>query len=255
MAIHSRGNVVNSPTTKDGTTSSKTSGSGNGATGPCWVIVCTAADNSSTTDGDNNEVTSVTDADSHTYVKLLEFTNSRGAANGGANCSIWMAFASGGIPVSQANYFTVQWSSNRAAKGFTIWAFWTDDTSSVLTVEATNTLAVTAGAPGSLDATTPNEACLRVRALASETSLDAIANFVKTAGVSPQWTAFAVGNTTGGGSASNMAWCAEFSIFTGTGAASNPTYDTCDHASCYVALKEVIGGPPGSYYGGMGGWW
>jgi hypothetical protein len=49
--------------------------------------------------------------------------------------------------------------------------------------------------------------------------------------------------TASGGSAANQAIRGEFTIFTGTGTTSNPTYATADQASVFVAFKENAAGP------------
>jgi len=101
-----------------------------------------------------------------------------------------------------------------------------------IVIEATNTLANDGADPGSLDATTANIACLRIRGIAGET------NDTTALTVTSSWTAFTGNNTAGNPTASNMGVRGEFIISTGTGAASDPTYVAADHASVYVAFKE-----------------
>jgi hypothetical protein len=54
-----------------------------------WILVHATSSNTSTTDGDNSEVTSVTDTRGHSYVKVGEYTNSNGVAGTGLTVSLW----------------------------------------------------------------------------------------------------------------------------------------------------------------------
>ena len=63
-----------------------------------WIIIQCCAYNSSTTDGDNSEVSSVVDNIGNTYTKLGEYTNSNGAAGSGLTTSLWMGQVSRDVP-------------------------------------------------------------------------------------------------------------------------------------------------------------
>src|ERR1700752_678690 len=84
-------NTLGSNSSKSASTSLTMSNSAGAEVGHI-VIVLIGKDNTSTVDGDNGEVTSVTDGatPSNTYIKLREYT--RGAAAGSsATISVWMS--------------------------------------------------------------------------------------------------------------------------------------------------------------------
>lgn len=189
-----------------------------------------AVDNNQTTDGDEGAVTSITDTSGNTWLKAAEFTNGQGSAQAGATCSIWYSvITSGGATTITANFSN---SASRDASACCIYDF-SFDPGSTIAVEATNTLANDGADPDSLNAVTANIACLRVRGIAAET------NSTTALTTTPGWTSFDNNQTSGGGSAANIAVRGEFIISTGTGAASDPSYAAADCASVYVAFKEV----------------
>jgi hypothetical protein len=200
-----------------------------GSVGEFFVLIV-AVDNNQTTDGDEGAVTSVTQT-ANTWTKAAEFCNGQGGAQAGATCSVWYmqcttAFSSENATINFSN------SASRDKSANTVWIFSVGAGNSVA-VEATNTLANDGADPGSLNATTANIECLRIRGIAGET------NSTTALTVTSGWTAFSSTQTTGGGSAANMAVRGEWRISTGTGDASDPTFTSADHASVYVAFKEV----------------
>lgn len=198
--------------------------------GRLYVIVV-AVDNNQTTDGDEGAVTSITHS-GESFTKAAEFTNGQGAAQAGATVSIWylVAAANAGNNTGTINFSN---STSRDKSASTVGEF-TRDTTQTIAVEATNTLANDGADPGSLNATTANIECLRVRGIAAET------NSITALTPTTNWTAWDGNQTGGGGSAANMAVRAEHRISTGTGDASDPTLFAADCASVYVAFKEVI---------------
>lgn len=232
FSLKGAGGSANSATANQASTT-LTTATTNGAAGDLAVLRI-AVDNNQTTDGDESAVTSVSWT-AGTWVKAAEFTNGQGSAQAGATCSVWYcnlnaAFNTGGtITINFAN------AASRDASACAL-EYFTMAAGKKASVEATNTLAADGAAAGSLDATTSNIACLRIRAIASESSTATA--LTKTAA----FTAVLGQNlTTGGGSASNMGVRGEYLISTGTGQASNPTAGagSVDHASVYVAFKEV----------------
>lgn len=193
-------------------------------------VILIAVDNTQTTDGDENAISSVTDPQGNTWLKAAEFTNGQGAAAAGATCSIWYTVATAQL---SGKLVTIHFSNaiNRScatAAAFTISA------ASSVAVEGASTLANDASDPGSLDVTTANVECLRIRAIASE--LDSTTALTKTASFDSTFTQRV---TVGGVSSANQGIRGEYKISTGTNAASDPTLFSADHASVYVAFSEV----------------
>jgi hypothetical protein len=203
-------------------------------------VLIVAVDNNATADGDEGAVSGVVDSAGNTWTKGHEYTYAELAAQAGATCSVWFKrvtselASSGTITISFTN------NTSRDASAATAWEF-TAGAGTTISVEATNQLVGDTTVPGSLNATTSNIECLRVRGLALEnTAADTV--LVVTDGT---WTKFTDNATTGGSAASNMGVCGEFKISTGTGAASDPATSTdknMDHVGVYVALKEVAAG-------------
>ncbi len=206
------------------------------------VIVLIAADNTSTTDGDNGEVSSVTDSKSNTYTKAREFTNGQGAAAAGATVSLWFSKLTTAL-VGSTDIISGNFGTARVAKGMSL-ATATIGAGNVVSVDAGTDLANDGADPGSMNLTPPNVEHLWVRATALER---AIATWTKT--VAYELDATAEG-TSGGGAASNMNICGELDRLTGTTNASDPTATAVDCASVLVALLEAAppAGPgPGLY--------
>lgn len=208
----------------------------NGAVGDLAVLLY-AVDNNQTTDGDEVAVTSVTDTNGNFWQKAVEFTNGQGSAQAGATCGIWYTnitvFMSQDSTTVTINFSN---STSRDASAGSV-TYFTKAAGQKAVVEATNTLADDAAAAGSLDATTSNIACLRIRAIASEsnsvTLLTKTAAFTAVVGQS-----VAVAGT----SPASMGIRGEYLISTGTGQASAPTggAGAVDNASVYVAFKETF---------------
>lgn len=206
------------------------------------AVLIIALDNNQTTDGDEGAVTGITDdasGGSNTWSKGAEFCNGRGAAQGGATCSIW--YSQLARQLTGANVITAALSNATSRdktaymiRGFSVGA------GSTIAVEGTPaTLANNAADPGSLNVTTGNIECLRVRGIAAESN--ATTDLTVTASWTDFWTVASGSTVTtaGGGSAANMAVRGEFRINTATSAASDPTLFAADCASVYVAFKEV----------------
>lgn len=205
------------------------------------MLIYGALDNFQTTDGDEVAITSITDTVGNTYTKAKAFTNGQGTAQTGATVELWYSLITIGFAGSSANIFTANFSNatSRDAtvigyKGFSLGA------GNTVAIEGTSaTLANDAADPGSLNVTTSNIECLRVRVIAAETNSSTA--LTVTAG----WTALPGGQTASGAAAANQALRGEFIISTATSAASDPTFTAVDNASVYVAFKEVAGAPAG----------
>jgi len=197
------------------------------------AVLIAALDNNQTTDGDEGAVSSVTDTASNTWSKAIEFCNGQGAAQAGTTCSIWYTKATAAL--SSGGTITLNLTNNTSRDATAvIGGLFNINAGSTLAVEATNTLANDGAEVGSLDATTANLECLRIRGIASETR--SLTGFTPTT----NWTDMGQANTTGGPDAGNQTANGEFIISTGTGAASAPTTgSSTDHASAYAAFKST----------------
>lgn len=199
-------------------------------------VIIVAVDNNQTTDGDEGAISSMADSAGNTWNKAIEFCNGQGAAQAGTTVSIWycvptITLASGGTITG--NY------TNNASRDESCATAWEFTFSGSIAIEGTPAGLANDGAdPGSLDVTTSNIACLRIRGAAGEVN-----NATEWTPTSGSWTVFT------GERSANVATAqavrGEWIISTGTGAASDPTWTTGDMASGYVAFKEVaaVGGP------------
>lgn len=218
---------------------SKTAGTSFGVQAPDaaaigdFVLAIIGKDNTSTgADGDNGEVSSVTDNKGNTYTKLKEFSNTNAAAAGGATISVWGSV----LTASLTNTDTVTFNfASCTAKAAIIDCF-TIGAGSSVSVAGSATLANDAADPGSMTISSlPSQEYLFVRAVANE-------GIGTTYTPGTNYTLLTEANTTGGGAASNMGVAAGRRIFTGTGDTNDPTWEASDNASVYVALKEASSG-------------
>ncbi len=204
----------------------------------CVLII--AVDNNQTTNGDEGAVSGVVDSTgANTWSKAAEFCNGRGAAQGGTTCSVWYttlaAALSSGVHTITASFTN---ATSRDASAMIAY-YWTMGAGSTASLEGTPaTEATTATDPGSLNVTTANIECLRVRAISGETN--AATGLTVTGG---GWATMGGNQTGSGGATANQAVRGEYIISTGTGSASNPTWTAVDCASVYVAFKEVAAAP------------
>lgn len=200
------------------------------------VVVLVAVDNNQTTDGDATQVASVADSAGNSYARGKEFANGQGTAQTGAEVAIFWKLldtqlASGGTITATFTTASTADASAMTAKNFSV------AVGSTVAVEGTpGGLANDAASAGSLNVTTANLACLRVRAIAAESN--------STTALTPTatWAIFAQAVSGAGTSATEMGIRGEWLISTGTGAASAPTggAGAVDHASAYVAFREIL---------------
>lgn len=218
-----------------------------GASGDLAVIRY-ALDNAQTTDGDEGAVTGIVDSAGNLWVKAVEFTNGQGGTQAGAVCGIWYSNVTAPLPTGSTITLSLTNNTLRDASAVGL-EYFTKAAGTVAAIEGTpGTLAADGAAAGSLDVTTSNIACLRIRAIASEsstaTALTKTAAFTAVLGQDL---------TTGGSSTSNQGIRGEYLISTATGQASNPTAGagSVDHASVYVAFREdTVVQPPSGWQRG-----
>lgn len=198
------------------------------------AIIISAVDANATTDGDDLAVSGIAHAGSgQNWIKAAQFSNGQGSLGTGTSVSIWYRKITASIASGQAIVITYTSAPNSDETAASAWKF-TMDTSMFPKLEGTATAANDAGATGSLNVTTPNIPCLRIRATSTE-SATATA-WTATAG----WTLMTLRGS-GGATDAAQHIRGEFIISTATGAASNPTggVNPADHASVYAAFSET----------------
>ncbi len=195
------------------------------------LAVCVLAiDNINSSDGDNTEVTNVTDSASNTWIKAKEYTNGQGAASSGTTVSVWYVVAT--TQLDLGGTVTFNFSSATTAKALKCSEF-TKSSGSNIFIEGVNQDATDGAAPPSLTATGSNNVeHLWVRGIALEAATTA---FTKTTG----WTKVNISSSSG-----NMTAAWEFRIATETSATSAPVLDAVDNSSVIFGLYEGTGPTP-----------
>jgi hypothetical protein len=197
------------------------------------VFVMVAKDNVSTTDGNTNEVTSVTDTKGNTYTKALEFCNGQAAAAGGATIALYYSKLTTGLTTSDT--VTANFSSAIVAKVVYAQGFSMTSTTSTVAIDKTATQADDATDPSSmaLSGLTSGINYICIRCVAAETN---VTTWTLTSGFGTMSNT----GTTGGSATSNMRAAGEYLFGSSlTSATSNPTLSAVDCASIFVAFKEV----------------
>jgi len=199
------------------------------------VVLVVAMDNFASADGADDQVASISDTTANVYQRAASFANAQGAAQAGATVDIWYCNAT--VARNTGSTITINYNNvtQKDATAVTGRCF-TKAAGTNAALEGTNspsTLANDAADPGSLNYTSANIECLRVRGIAAEVGNNT--NLTNTA----SWTAWANGNSATTGTTAEMCARAEHRILTATTAASDPTYVAADCASLYVAFKEV----------------
>jgi hypothetical protein len=189
-----------------------------------------------TTDGDNGQLTSVTDSAGNTWEKGMEFCNMQtSVVRNGACASIWYTRAR--FQLTSGGTVTVDFLGTPAKAG-TCDEFTITVNGSVSLAPGSNGLANDGADPGSMtDATGLSAPYLFVRGTACEsnvTTYTADADYVGFGGSTTTSTA----NT--GTAATSMGARGESRIATeATSAASDPTHAAADCASAMLALRDV----------------
>jgi hypothetical protein len=215
------------------------------------VGVCVIAKDetgSGTTDGDNSQVTKITDARGNVWVKGIEHANMQtSTAANGAIVDIWWVQPT--VQLTSGDVVTMTYSASTTRKALTC-DEWTVGAGNVVTLAAgSNGLANDAADPGSMtDASGVSAEHLFIRGSACESN-------VTTYTADTDYVAYGGSTTTStsnsGTAATSMGARGESRIATeSTSAASDPTYTAADCASAMVALNEAA--PTGWVY--MGSW-
>lgn len=200
------------------------------------VVVAVADDNRlSGADADGSEVSGVADSGGNTWTKALGWANNEGGTQLGSSISLWYsvltnAIANGGTITASFTSATLSDATALTARHFSY-------SGGSLAVEATNSISSDDSTdPLSLNATTANIECLRIRAIGIEAiSEDLVAT--------TNWTAWDSGNSAASGGGIEICVRVEHRISTGTGDASSPPPASWEpagsSASVYVAFKVV----------------
>jgi hypothetical protein len=205
-----------------------------------FAVFIVAVDANATTDGDDNAVASVSHAGTgQDWLKGVQFANGQGTLGTGCSVSIWYRKLTAAIASGQGIVITFTSSTNSDESAASAWKF-TMDTTKNIKVEGTATLANDGAAAGSMNVTTANVECLRIRATASES---ATATAWTPTGSPGGWLLMTLRGS-GGTTDAAQHIRGEFHISTGTGDASTPTggAGAVDNASAYIAFSEAV--PP-----------
>jgi hypothetical protein len=211
-------------------------------------VIVLALDNTNTSDGDQNIVSSVTDSAGNTWSKAAEHQNGQSGQTlpGGTICSIWYVVATSTL--NSGGTISVSFAANLDARAATHWAF-TKGASTTISVGGANTVQGDGiNLPSlTLSGLTSRE-YLWIRGSSCETSSDSYV-------ASTNFTAFTVTNakSTGGASATNQCARGEYRIATATSQTTDPDQGNFDSASILVAFYEAAGGTitPSSVGGGL----
>ena len=206
------------------------------------VGVCSvAADNDG--DGTANDVTSITDSGSNTWVEALEIERDPGAGAAGASAAIYYTVATSDVTLTTGN-ITANFAGSPAASAITCWEF---------SITGGNVVSLV----GTGSATGSGTACTSYTITPSSGSREHLyieGAAVETASTSygGAWTiGFARNATSGGGDASNMSVNGEAKIETSTSATTAASWITStDYACVGAALDEDA---PAAASGQ--GWW
>lgn len=205
-----------------------------------YVILVISFDNTSTTDGETSEVSSVIDGTAtNTYTKLKEFVNGQGAAGAGQGVSVWI----GKQNESFGGTGTITFANSITAK-----AVWKREFSvgagNVVTIESYATNATDGANFPSMNLSPTSGEYLWLRAIGWEEAGDAPG----VVSVTSNFTEAGPNGTSGGAADSNSSVYAEYRIFTGSSNASAPSWSGTqqDNANIYLALKEAAPGGGGS---------
>lgn len=199
-----------------------------------YVLLVINRDNDSTTDGDNGEVTGVTDTQGNTWTKLKEMTNGQGAAAAGAMISVWGCRPSGTYGTTQA---TVTFGAARNALACYFIAIPIGAGNS-MQLDGTQSVAIDAAIGFGSQTISGLASAQRAYISACCKEGNATTAIVATLG----WTSFGLTGQNGPTitATNHIMYRSEYKVATSTGETSNPTWATSgDAASVMLALSET----------------
>jgi hypothetical protein len=200
-----------------------------------WIYIGVSSNNTSTTDGDNSEVSGVADTRGNPWQKVGEWTNANGSAGAGVTLSVWRTQVSVDIPANDMT-ITVTYGSARANKAISAYAWRSSTFSGSITLQGPIT-------PDDLDAangfgsvsqpSAPTVQALYLRFMGKE------ANTTTALTPTSGWTA--IPNTRSSNVAAARTIYGEFIIQDSTGQTSNPTLAVSgDTAGVFVSITEGL---------------
>src|SRR5215468_2817798 len=113
-----------------------------------YVVVYIACDNTGTADGDNSEISSVTDTQSNAYTKLKEFTNAQGSAASGATAALYGSKLTAAL--GSTDTITITFANSVTAKAAAAECYSLGGAGNIVTVAGSATLATDGADPGAI---------------------------------------------------------------------------------------------------------
>ena len=234
MAITSVGNLGTNGSASNNSTI--TLATGIALTAMDWILVHATSNNTSTVDGDNSEVTSVTDTRGNSYIKVGERTNSNGVAGTGLTVSLWRTQVVSDIVAGDLT-ITFTYASARANKAISGHVFRSSTLSDNIRLQVGIIPDETDGSNdfGSVlhIGTIPPEQVIYYRALGKITN--------STTQITPTTDFTAVTNIRSSSAAAARSTYGEFVIQNSDGKTSNPTLAVVgDTAGVFVTIAEGL---------------
>jgi hypothetical protein len=233
VTLAQTGSVIQNNSKTLGTTIALTVATGNLPAAGELLVVCLALDNLATTDQDENLVSGIADSGGNVYTKVAEWTNSRGAAAGGAVCSVWYSVITTSLTNAQTITATHGSITARAMQAFRH----TRDTAKTITVKGFQHDVWTAVNPPATTALTLTNGTqyLVIHAMANEL---ATASAFTPATNYTAWSAATYGTTSG--TTTNESLAVEYRIAsTLTSEAPDASVTAADGAGIITAFYEV----------------
>jgi hypothetical protein len=197
------------------------------------VVVC---DNTSTSDGETSEVSSVADSAGNNWVKQGEYCNGNGAAGAGIVTSVWMTRA--GSTLASGGTITATLAAASKDRCASAWEF-TSGSGLIKSITNINNVVDASNGFGSVSPSgMPSKSRLFFRGLGKE------ANSTTALTPTASWTAITA--TRSRNNTNAVLVRGEFRINTSTGETSNPTMAVSgDTAGVLVTLEEAFSGTAG----------
>ncbi len=239
MAIANIGQLGNTANAASSSSVTHTTATNNLADGD-FAILFVVTDNLSSSDGDNNEHTSVTGG-TGTWTKVDEYTNSNGAADAGVTVSKWLFHSTGAN--NTGTVFTINFSAAIVRKAITMHGFSKAAGTTIILATEPGTNPITSAVDASNDfgsssfSGLPNAERLYFRALGKEAN--SVTDITPSAGFT------VTGRTRSDNNALAVFTRGEWRINTSTGETSNPTLAVSgDTAGLFSAFVEYTAPAP-----------
>lgn len=185
-------------------------------------------DNTSTVNGDNSEVTSVTDSQGNTWTKVMEYTKSSGAAADGTTASLWIC---NGVTVQIETTDSITAAFAACDARIIGLATCDVDAGNILQVAATTHYVGTSSTPTVTLSSLANKEYLFMPLLGSENN--------GTGGSYTNYTNLATGRANGGSGSTSQQILWAYRVLTGTGDSATSSAIVGDKVVLYVAFEEI----------------